>query len=187
MSASTTEKKSTSTEIDPKGEDMTLTKQRADKKAELAAQKKSRGEFIPSAKELEQHEAKMAEYGFERVDPDEGEDWHKLIADAQAENVITTLGIGQWFHDEPCSVPDGAKAGLTKGLDFLGVEARYNTRSSRAEIRHESFPEGWRTMNDRLAAEIREVLSKRFEYEKREGVKKPLKFDSLVKSLCRSN
>ena len=111
--------------------------------------------------------------------PDEyksGVDWEAEIEKAMHEKMTAPLGIGEWFHDEPCSVPDGAKAGLTKALDFLGVEARYNTRSSRAEIRHESFPEGWRTMNDRLAAEIREVLSVRFEYEKREGVKKPLKF-----------
>ena len=59
---------------------------------------------------------------------------------------------------------------------LLGVEARYNTRSSRAEIRHDSFPEGWRNMHDRLAAELREGISKRFTYEKREGVQSPLTF-----------
>ena len=61
-------------------------------------------------------------------------------------------------------------------LRLLGVEARYNTRSARAEIRHESFPEGWRNLNDRLAAELREVIAKRFTCEKREGVQTPLTF-----------
>ncbi len=103
-------------------------------------------------------------------------DWEAEIAKAMHEKMTAPLGIGEWFHDEPCGVPDGGKAGLTQAFEFLGVEARYNTRSSRAEIRHESFADGWRTMHDRLAAEIREVLSKRFEYEKREGVKTPLKF-----------
>ena len=103
-------------------------------------------------------------------------DWEAEIAKVMEEQFSAPLGIGEWFHDEPCSVPDGRKGGLTRAFELLGVEARYNTRSLRAEVRHESFPEGWRTMHDRLAAEIREVLIKRFEYEKREGVKTPLKF-----------
>ena len=94
-------------------------------------------------------------------------DWRCLIADIQEENILTTLGIGQWFHNEPCMVPDCRKDGLTRAFELLGVEARYNTRSSRAEVRHESFPEGWRTMNDRLAAELREVLTARFVYVKK--------------------
>ena len=73
-------------------------------------------------------------------------------------------------------VPDGRKAGLSKAFELLGLEARYNTRSLRAEVRHESFLEGWRNMHDRLAAEIREVLTARSYYEKREGVNSPLKF-----------
>ena len=61
-------------------------------------------------------------------------------------------------------VPDCRKEGLKEAFELLGVEARYNTRSLRVEVRHESFPEGWRNMHDRLAAELREVVAKRFTY-----------------------
>ena len=60
----------------------------------------------------------------------------------------------------PALAPDGRKDGLTRAFELLGVEARYNTRSARVEIRHESFPDGWRNMDDRLAAELREVIAK---------------------------
>ena len=103
-------------------------------------------------------------------------DWEAEVAKVIMEQMTRPLGIGEWNHDVPCVAPDGRKAGLTDALETLGVEARYNTRSSRAEIRHESFPEGWRTMHERLTAELREVISKRFTYEKREGVQSPLTF-----------
>ena len=93
-------------------------------------------------------------------------DWEAEIAKAREEDFKKVLGIGEWFHDVPCEVKDCRKEGLTEAFYFLGVEARYNTRSSRAEVRHESFPEGWRTLNDRLAAELREALTKRFIYPK---------------------
>ena len=152
--------------------------------------------------ELEQHEAKMKEYGLTRVpslppDPERERtrlrkvailgmniyrkrlpkesrdeykpvvDWEAEIAKVMHEKFTAPLGIGEWNHDEPCTVPDCRKEGLTRALELLGVEARYNTRSSRAEIRHDSFPEGWRTMHDRLAAELREVLTARFIYVKK--------------------
>ena len=103
-------------------------------------------------------------------------EWDAEVSKAFHEQATRPLGIGEWNHDEPCVAPDGRKAGLTDAFETLGVEARYNTRSARAEIRHESFPEGWRNMHDRLAAELREVIAKRFTYEKREGVQTPLTF-----------
>ena len=103
-------------------------------------------------------------------------DWEAEIGKAMEEKFTAPMGIGEWNHGEPCTVPDGRKEGLTRAFELLEVEARYNTRSSRAEVRHKSFPEGWRTMHDRLAAELREVLTARFVYEKREGVNSPLKF-----------
>ena len=103
-------------------------------------------------------------------------DFEAEVARVFHENASRPLGIGEWNHDELCEAPDGHKAGLERAFELLGVDARYNTRSARAEIRHESFPEGWRTMNDRLAAELREVIAIRFTYEKREGVPTPLRF-----------
>ena len=91
-------------------------------------------------------------------------DWEAVVAKAREEDFKKVLGIGEWFHNEPCMVPDCRKDGLTRAFELLGVEARYNTRSLRAEVRHESFPEGWRNMHDRLAAELREVMAKRFTY-----------------------
>ena len=103
-------------------------------------------------------------------------DWEAEVAKVFHEQAMRPLGIGEWNHDVPCVAPDGRKDGLTRAFELLGVEARYNTRSARVEIRHESFPDGWRNMDDRLAAELREVIAKRFTYEKREGVQSPLTF-----------
>ena len=94
-------------------------------------------------------------------------DWEAEVARAVEESMTPPVGIGKWAHDVPCKVLDCRKEGLTRAFELLGVTARYNTRSSRAEVRHESFPEGWRTMNDRLAAELREVLTARFVYVKK--------------------
>ena len=103
-------------------------------------------------------------------------EWDARVEKAFHEQAMRPLGIGEWNHDVPCVAPDGRKDGLTRAFELLGVEARYNTRSARVEIRHESFPDGWRNMHDRLASELREVIAKRFTYEKREGVQSPLTF-----------
>ena len=111
---------------------------------------------------------KMADYGVSMVEPyTPVVDWEAEIARAVEESMTPPVGIGKWAHDVPCKVLDCRKEGLTRAFELLGVTARYNTRSSRAEVRHESFPEGWRTMNDRLAAELREVLTARFVYVKK--------------------
>ena len=110
-------------------------------------------------------------------------EWDARVEKAFHEQAMRPLGIGEWNHDVPCVAPDCRKDGLTRAFELLGVEARYNTRSARAEIRHESFPEGWRNLNDRLAAELREVIAKRFVYEKKKSV---LPIQAIDKKMARA-
>ena len=47
--------------------------------------------------------------------------WTTAMEEVSTEDHITTLAIGQWFHDEPCVAPDGRKDGLTRAFELLGV------------------------------------------------------------------
>ena len=101
-------------------------------------------------------------------------EWDAEVEKAFHEQASRPWKIGEWFHDEPCTVPDNHIKGFTEAMMFLGVEFRYNVRSASAEINHESF-ETWRSMDDRLGAELREVMANRFNYEKKTETA-PLRF-----------
>ena len=60
-------------------------------------------------------------------------------------------------------------------MEILGVDWRYNVRSVSAEINHQSLG-GWRGLDERLNAELREKVAERFEYEKRPDTYAPLRF-----------
>ena len=86
-------------------------------------------------------------------------EWDAEVNKAFHEQAMRPLGIGEWNHDEPCTVPDKHIKGFSEAMRYLGVEWRYNVRSVSAEINHESLG-GWRGLDDRLNAESREVWRK---------------------------
>ena len=96
-------------------------------------------------------------------------EWDAEVSKAFHEQATRPLGIGEWNHDEPCTVPDKHIKGFTEAMELLGVEFRYNVRSVSAELNHESLG-GWRGMDDRLNAELREVVAQRFLYVKKKSV-----------------
>ena len=96
-------------------------------------------------------------------------EWDAEVNKAFHEAASRPLGIGEWNHDEPCTVPDNHIKGFTEAMEFLGVKFRYNVRSVSAEIYHESFG-AWRGMDDRLGAELREKVAERFVYVKKKKV-----------------
>ena len=77
------------------------------------------------------------------------------------------LGIGEWPHGDytPIDVADNRVEGFTYAMSILGVEFRYNVRSVSIEINHPSLG-GWRGLDDRLNAEVREVVGRLFTFEK---------------------
>ena len=102
-----------------------------------------------------------------------------LMEEVSKEQSISVLKLGQWFHDEPYTAPDNRIAGFTDVMEALGVSFRYDVRKGTTEFYHESFVY-WRNMDDRLGAELREVIAKRFVYEKRPDVFVPLRFSREV-------
>ena len=96
-------------------------------------------------------------------------DWEAEVNKAFHEQAARPLGIGEWNHDEPCTVPDKHIKGFTRAMELLGVSFRYNVRQVSAEIYHESFG-AWRGMDDRLGAELREKVAERFVYVKKKKV-----------------
>ena len=103
------------------------------------------------------------------------EKWKALMEEVSKEHVITTLKLGQWFHDEPYTAPDNTIEGFSCAMECLGVSFRFDVRKGCAELHHEEFGT-WRNMDERLAAELREVVAKRMVYEKRPDVLVPLRF-----------
>ena len=93
-------------------------------------------------------------------------EWDAEVDKAFHEQARRPWKLGEWFHDEPCTVPDNHIKGFSEAMEFLGVTFRYNVRSASAEINHESFG-AWRNLDDRLGAELREVVAHRFVYEKK--------------------
>ena len=101
--------------------------------------------------------------------------WEKLMEEVSKEQSISVLKLGQWFHDEPYTAPDNTIEGFSCALECLGVSFRFDVRKGCAEMYHEEFGT-WRNMDERLAAELREVMAKRMQYEKRPDVMAPLRF-----------
>ena len=96
-------------------------------------------------------------------------EWDAEVSKAFHEQASRPTGIGEWNHDEPCTVPDKHIKGFTRAMELLGVSFRYNVRQVSAEIYHESFG-AWRGMDDRLSAELREKVAERFVYVKKRKV-----------------
>ena len=108
-----------------------------------------------------------AEVEAERLDDERIiKEWNAEVDKMHHEQWSRPLGIGEWNHDEPCTAPDNRIKGFSHAMEFLGVSFRFNVRSVSVEINHESLG-GWRGMDDRLNAELREVVAQRFVYEKK--------------------
>ena len=111
-----------------------------------------------------------AEVEAERLDDERIiKEWNAEVDKMHHEQWSRPLGIGEWNHDEPCTVPDNHIKGFSEAMRYLGVEWRYNVRSVSAELTHESLG-GWKGLDDRLNAELREVVAQRFIYEKKKSV-----------------
>ena len=95
---------------------------------------------------------------------------------ARLENTLEVRAIGDWYHDSKATVEGKSADGLRECLLLLGIGVRYNVRGARTEIRHESFD--WTPLNDRMAAQIRDVIAKRFQTKQRANalVLQPLTF-----------
>ena len=65
----------------------------------------------------------------------------------------------------PIDVTDNRVWGFQDAMANLEVELRYNVRAVNIEVNHSSLG-GWRGLDDRLTAEIREVMARRFTYPK---------------------
>ena len=77
------------------------------------------------------------------------------------------------MRDEVPIYPRLDDEALEDALEALGVECRYNLRSSRAELRHEG--KDWEPTNDRTVAKLVTTIAKRFSYSVHRG-EAPLKY-----------
>ena len=95
--------------------------------------------------------------------------WMQEFYDEKQKIANKPLGIGEWPHGDytPIDVADNRVDGFTYAMSILGIEFRYNQRSVSIEINHPSLGD-WRGLDDRLTAEVREVVGKLFTYPKKD-------------------
>ena len=93
----------------------------------------------------------------------------QMIYDERRKIDDKPLGIGEWPHGDytPIDVANNRTEGFEYAMSILGIEFRYNVRAVRIEINHPSLGD-WRGLDDRLCAEVREVVGKLFTYLKKE-------------------
>ena len=96
-----------------------------------------------------------------------------LATGLEPNEIIETLDSAAKCAGEVPIYPRLDDEALEDALEALGVECRYNLRSSRAELRHEG--KDWEPTNDRTVAKLVTTIAKRFSYSVHRG-EAPLKY-----------
>ena len=86
--------------------------------------------------------------------------------------IIDSLDSAAKYAGEDPIYPRLDNEALKNALEVLGVECRYNLRSSRAELRQDKE---WEPTNDRTVAKLITTIAKRFSYSVNRG-ESPLKY-----------